>query len=168
MMAIEWHEKRRRNNGRWLLENSDVGLMNKLRWSLNTIGTRVEQGICYVLDQTDKVSSPTGLSIYTQGKHGYTLWLCYESILLLVNIHLLIMMQYHAILMWLDRYSNTPPRAKHSWVMRSYWWMRVDDACPEWIAPFASSTPWHQQLMRCMLRMIEMNGYSILDSPKNR
>ena len=81
-----------------LLENSDVGLMNKLRWSLNTIGTRVEQGICYVLDQTDKVSSPTGLSTYTQGKRGYTLWLCYESIPLLVNIRLLIMMQYHAIL----------------------------------------------------------------------
>ena len=74
---------------------------------LNTTGTRVEQGICYVLDQTDKVSSPTGLSIYTQGKRGYTLWLCYESIPLLVNIRLLIMMQYHAILMWLDRYSNT-------------------------------------------------------------
>ena len=81
-----------------VLENSDVGLMNKLRWSLNTIGTRVEQGICYVLDQTDKVSTPTGLSTYTQGKRGYTLWLCYESIPLLVNIRLLIMMQYHAIL----------------------------------------------------------------------
>ena len=80
---------------------------------LNTIGTRVEQGICYVLDQTDKVSSPTGLSIYTQGKRGYTLWLCYESILLLVNICLLIMMQYHTILMWLDRYSNRKDNKTH-------------------------------------------------------
>ena len=47
---------------------------------LKTIGTRVEQGICYELDQTDKETNPMGLSIYTQGKHGYALWLCYKSI----------------------------------------------------------------------------------------
>ena len=47
---------------------------------LNTIGARVEQGICYELDQTYKVSNPTGLSIYAR-----KMWLCYESIPLLVS-----------------------------------------------------------------------------------
>ena len=47
---------------------------------LNTIGARVEQGICYELDQTYKVSNSTGLSIYAR-----KMWLCYESIPLLVS-----------------------------------------------------------------------------------
>ena len=66
------------------------------------------------------------------------LWLCiYEIIPLLVSIHLLIMMQYDAIG---TTYSNTPPRAKRGWDSKLWWWWRLDDADPTWIASSASST----------------------------
>jgi len=51
-------------------------------------------GILYVLDQTDEGFRPHELSIYTQGNVAM---LFYESILLLVNIRLLMMMQYDTI-----------------------------------------------------------------------
>ena len=52
-------------------------------------GTKVEQGICYVFDQTDKGFTLNGLGIYTHEARGSTLRLCYELTPLLVSIHLL-------------------------------------------------------------------------------
>jgi len=58
-------------------------------------------GILYVLDQTDEGFHPHELSIYTQGNMAM---LFYESIPLLVNIRLLMMMQYDTIS---AKYSNS-------------------------------------------------------------
>ena len=61
----------------------DVGLMNKAtQVARHNAGTRVERGIRYVFDQTNKGFTPNGLVIYTHEA-------CYELIPLLVSIHLL-------------------------------------------------------------------------------
>ena len=48
------------------------------RNDFSDVGTRVEQGICYELDQTDKESNPTGLSIYLYTRKT---WLCIMAML---------------------------------------------------------------------------------------
>jgi len=103
-------------------------------------------GILYVLDQTDEGFRPHELSIYTQGNVAM---LFYESIPLLVNIRLLMMMQYDAIG---AKYSNTPPRAKRGWDSKQWWRWRHDDAGPAWIASFVFSVPWRP---RCWHRATE-------------
>jgi len=65
-------------------------------------------GILYVLDQTNEGFCPHELSIYTQGNVAM---LFYESIPLLVNIRLLMMMQYDAIG---AKYSNTNCKSYHN------------------------------------------------------
>ena len=69
-------------------------------------------GILYVLDQTDEGFRPHELSIYTQGNVAM---LFYKSIPLLVNIRLLMMMQYDTIGV---KYSNnihiSPPATLQS------------------------------------------------------
>ena len=54
-----------------VLEISDVGLMNKAtRITRHKAGIGVEQGMCYVLDQTDEGYHPHRVSIYTERKRG--------------------------------------------------------------------------------------------------
>ena len=54
-----------------VLEISDVGLMNKAtRIARHKAGIGVEQGMCYVLDQTDEGYHPHRVSIYTKRKCG--------------------------------------------------------------------------------------------------
>ena len=54
-----------------LLEISDVGLMNKAtRITRHKAGIGVEQGMCYVLDQTDEGYHPHRVSINTERKCG--------------------------------------------------------------------------------------------------
>ena len=73
-----------------MLELSDVGLMNKsTEVTRHKAGTKVEWGIHYVFDQTDKGFTLNGLGIYTHEAQGSTLRLCYKLTLLLVSIHLL-------------------------------------------------------------------------------
>ena len=54
-----------------VLEISDVGLMNKAtRIARHKAGIGVEQGMCYVLDQTNEGYHPHRVSIYTKRKCG--------------------------------------------------------------------------------------------------
>ena len=54
-----------------MLEISDVGLMNKAtRIARHKAGIGVEQGMCYVLDQTDEGYHPHRVSINTERKCG--------------------------------------------------------------------------------------------------
>ena len=67
----QWKAAFKTNKGLYVLEILYVGLMNKATWiARHKAGIGVEQGMCYVLDQTNERYHPHRVSIYTERKCG--------------------------------------------------------------------------------------------------